>query len=65
MLVLTRKLNQSVLIGSSIEIRVLETYKGGVKLGFSALLEVRIRRGELQRLPLDAEGKEPSHAPTV
>ncbi len=51
MLVLTRKANQRVFIGGTIEVRVLETCGGSVKLGFTCPPEVAIHREEvLQRI---------------
>jgi carbon storage regulator len=47
MLVLTRKPGESICVGSNLEIVVLDTGRGRVKLGFRASREVSIRRGEL------------------
>jgi carbon storage regulator len=47
MLVLTRKVDQCIVIGSTIEVRVLDARKGRVKLGFSAPAEVPIQRTEI------------------
>ncbi len=49
MLVLTRKANQRVFIGESIEVRVLETSGGSVKLGFTCPPEVAIHREEVRK----------------
>jgi carbon storage regulator len=48
MLVLTRKINESILINSTIEVRVLRTHKNKVTIGLSAPHDVPICRGELQ-----------------
>lgn len=47
MLVLTRKTNESIVIGSRIRIRVLESHKGRVKLGVSGPREVPVCREEV------------------
>jgi carbon storage regulator len=48
MLVLTRKVNESILINSTVEVRVLKMYKNKVTIGLSAPQEIPICRGELQ-----------------
>jgi len=48
MLVLSRKMNEEVVIGENIRVQVLEVRGGRVKLGFTAPPEVRICREELQ-----------------
>jgi len=47
MLVLTRKSDESIVIGDSIEIVVLEVRNNRVKLGFRGPTDVTIRRSEL------------------
>jgi carbon storage regulator len=47
MLVLTRKRDEMITIGSDIVIRVIKTGKGSVKIGIEAPASVRVRRGEL------------------
>jgi carbon storage regulator len=47
MLVLTRKINESILIGSTVEVRILKTHGNKVMIGLSAPREVSICRGEL------------------
>jgi carbon storage regulator len=47
MLVLTRKIGETVCVGSEIEVVVLEAGRGRVKLGFAGPRDVSIRRGEL------------------
>ena len=47
MLVLTRKRDEMITIGSDIVIRVIKTGKGSVKIGIEAPASVRVRRSEL------------------
>jgi carbon storage regulator len=47
MLVLTRKVNECVVIGSTIRVRVLGTHKGKVRLGFTGPPQVPIHREEI------------------
>ncbi len=49
MLVLTRKLGESVLIGDEVSVRVLAVRGGQVSLGFTAPDHVRIFREEVVR----------------
>ncbi len=49
MLILTRRRNESVVVGNSIRITVLEVSSGGVRLGFTAPDDVSIYREELYR----------------
>ena len=60
MLVLTRKRNQRVLIGDAIEVRVLETGRDKVKLGFTGPPEVPIHREEVYER-IKQNGKEPGY----
>jgi carbon storage regulator len=63
MLVLTRRVNESILIGSTIQVRVLETGKNRVRLGLSAPPEVSVHRKEVhERI---RNGEEASHAGTM
>lgn len=48
MLVLTRKVNDSIVIDGNIVVRILGRGKGTVKLGIEAPKEVHIVRGELK-----------------
>ena len=47
MLVVTRKRNESIVIGDGIEVRVLRTGREGVKLGVSAPPHVSVHRKEI------------------
>lgn len=49
MLILTRKPNESVVVGNSIRITILEASSGGVRLGFSAPTDISIYREEIYR----------------
>ena len=57
MLVLSRKKNQTIVIDGNVEIQVLQVKGNSIRLGISAPRDVRVLRGELQRLhaPEDAE----------
>jgi carbon storage regulator CsrA len=63
MLVLTRKVNECILIDSTVEIRVLRTHKNKVTIGLSAPREMPICRGELQR-QINSNIEEFSHVST-
>ncbi len=63
MLVLTRKANQSIMIGDSIEISVLSVFGEKVRLGIEAPKEVPIFRTEVFREiraqgPMDDESRQ-------
>lgn len=47
MLILTRKFNEEIKIGSEITVKVLSISDGQVKLGISAPINVEIFRGEI------------------
>ncbi len=47
MLILTRKINQKLIINDNIEIVILESYKNSVKIGVSAPSNVQIYREEI------------------
>lgn len=57
MLILSRKLGESVLLGDDVSITVLEVSKGVVKLGIDAPKEIRILRGELSEAVKEANIK--------
>ena len=58
MLVLTRKIGESISIGSHIDVVVLDAGRGRVKLGFSGPREIPILRGELADSAKLEEAKE-------
>ena len=47
MLILTRKVNQKLIINDDIEIVILESYKNSVKIGVNAPSNVQIYREEI------------------
>ena len=47
MLVVTRKLDQAIVIGDGIEVRVLRVGKSGVRLGITAAAGVPVHRREI------------------
>lgn len=49
MLILTRKLNQKLIINDDIEVVILETYKNAVKIGIKAPSHVQVFREEIYR----------------
>ena len=49
MLVLSRKVGQSILVGDHISIQVLQVTGGAVRLGIEAPADIRILRGELEQ----------------
>jgi carbon storage regulator len=54
MLLLSRKLGESIRIADNIEVRVLEIRKGQVKLGIDGPREVTVHRQEVYRKIQDA-----------
>ncbi|MGQ9472930.1 MAG: carbon storage regulator CsrA [Candidatus Caldatribacteriaceae bacterium] len=49
MLVITRRVNQSIRIGDKIEIKIVGIERGKVKVGISAPLDIPVYREELYR----------------
>ena len=49
MLVLSRKLDEEIVLGSDISIKVIDINKGVVKLGIEAPKSMQILRGELKK----------------
>ncbi len=47
MLILSRKINESIMIGDNIEVKIISIEKGVVKLGIEAPTSVSIMRNEL------------------
>ena len=64
MLVLTRKLNQSIKIGDDVEITVIEVRGDQVRLGVTAPRDVAVHRKEVY-LQIQQENRAASAAPTV
>lgn len=54
MLVLARKLHQSILVGDTIRITVLEVRDGQVRLGIDAPREMSVVRGEVLQAAVEA-----------
>jgi carbon storage regulator len=46
MLVLSRKLNEEILIGDRVTLKVLDVRRGRVKIGIDAPADVRVQRKE-------------------
>lgn len=55
MLVLSRKLNQSIIVGSDVKIQVLKISGNTVRIGIEAPKDVKILRGELAPYGIDQE----------
>ena len=64
MLVLARKMDESILIGDNIYVKVISIEKGVVKLGIDAPSDVTIIREELARDVADMNIKASKHAKT-
>lgn len=62
MLILSRKVDESILIGDSITLKVISIDKGVVKLGIDAPPAIRVLRSELVRAVEDSN-KEASVTP--
>ncbi len=58
MLVLTRKLQEEILIGDNIKVTLMRVRGNTVRIGIEAPRDVRIVRGELERLDADAEDEQ-------
>ena len=56
MLILTRTIGESVLIGSMVKVTVLSRRGNEVSLGFDAPKEIAIVRKELEKKTLNKEG---------
>ncbi len=63
MLVLSRKANEEVMIGSEIRVTVLKVGGGKVKLGFTAPSDVAIHRREICRTEPQTESPPPGREP--
>jgi carbon storage regulator CsrA len=66
MLVLSRKVNEEIIIGDNIRVRLVKIGGGRARLGISAPPEVSVRRAELAKKtpslvsPIQAAASEPS-----
>ena len=69
MLILTRKSNESVMIGNQIEVRVLEVHGDQVRIGFSAPSNIPIYRKEvyvaIQNENTQAAGQSAQHLENI
>lgn len=57
MLVLTRKNNESIIIGNNIEVKILKSENGKVSIGIEAPKEIEINRKEIYE-EIQRENKE-------
>lgn len=64
MLVLTRKLNQSIQIGDDIELTILSLDKDQVKIGISAPKNIEIHRKEVY-IAIQDENTEAAKTPSI
>jgi carbon storage regulator CsrA len=65
MLVLARKVDESIVIGDNIKIKVVSVDKGIVKLGIDAPMEVAILRSELIEDVKEANINASSHSASI
>lgn len=63
MLVLSRRVNDEIMIGETIRVVVLKVAGGRVKLGLTAPNDVSICREEISRTRCEAAPHRPAHAP--
>ncbi len=63
MLVLTRKVNQAIRIGTEVEVRVLEVCEGQVRLGVVAPRWIPVHREEVYRAIQEANREAAGTAP--
>ena len=58
MLILTRKVGESIMIGESVEVKVLGLRAGQVKIGIEAPKDLRVHREEIfDRIRAEQESK--------
>ncbi|HEY8539138.1 MAG TPA: carbon storage regulator CsrA [Steroidobacteraceae bacterium] len=62
MLILTRRLGESIQIGEGIEVTILEVRGNQVRLGIAAPAEVVILRSELKETPRPSADAQPAPA---
>lgn len=60
MLVLSRKVGQTILVGNDLVLEIMKVQGGRVKIAIQAPASVRIRRGELGPIELELEAGEES-----
>lgn len=60
MLVLTRKIGESLMIGDNIKLTVVGVKSGQVRLGIDAPKEIQIQREELLRVESDSDSMLPT-----
>ena len=65
MLVFTRKVDEAIVIGDGIEVRVLRIGRDGVRLGVNAAPQVPVHRGEIYEAIRDANANAASNAGTI
>jgi carbon storage regulator len=63
MLVLSRKIGETIRIGDGLDLVVLDVHRGRVKLGFAGPRDIAIRRGE--HIPPETVAEQGIHADTV
>lgn len=56
MLILSRKQNQSIVIGGNVKVTIVSTTNGTVKLGIEAPQDVSVNREEIEKLVI-VDGK--------
>ncbi len=58
MLILTRKVGESIMIGDSVEVKILGLRAGQVKIGIEAPKDLKVHREEIyDRIRAEEEGK--------
>jgi carbon storage regulator len=65
MLVLTRKLNEVIVIGDDVRITVVEVAPGRVKLGIVAPKSIKVDRAEIHEQKMAAAATRPVEAPVI
>ena len=65
MLVFTRKVDEAIVIGDGIEVRVLRLGRDGVRLGVNAAPSVPVHRGEIYEAIRRANATAASKAVTI
>ena len=58
MLILTRKVGESIMIGESVEVKVLGLRAGQIKIGIEAPKDVQVHREEIYQRILAEEERE-------